>query len=537
VTIIASVDSERSEPPLTSPVMNDRAFEYEESLLLSCATSELVARVVAGLKVATDNGSTEACRMLQNMFWDHYGQLLAKAPRSDWNERFLFSVYFVHRHNTSNGKTHTVTLNQFAVMEAVLSGWEDVDSANDDRVMSLHDKDSIQRAARMISTTSHDNERHLRRRHHNHHHRHHHRNSIALHEDTNAWKALKLENTHQFSGQQVHVHSRPIGQILEDDSTQALDDDDLFATSLNWATTNNPDGVPVVHPAADQGICGSCWAWAATGTLEASATRRRAYQAYQASIQKGHHDVILEAQHTERASLTLADLSVQELVDCDTAIDDGCIGGNPLLAFYYIHRYGLSSSSAYPYLGKENLCRRSNQKPIAAVEAWGLLTSNHEDNMEMVLRDIGPVAVGLNGADPTFLAYKGGVFDLSDCDQLANHAMLIVGYGQDERDDGTPVKFWIARNSWGRGWGEDGYVRIKRGSGGKAVPGVCGIASNPSVALGGVLLTGKREGIDYEYDRNPDGSKNQSVEKRVFFNQCDALHGFEMMQACHEIAG
>lgn len=43
--------------------------------------------------------------------------------------------------------------------------------------------------------------------------------------------------------------------------------------------------------------------------------------------------------------------------------------------------------------------------------------------------------------------------------------------------------------SWGKGWGEDGgYVRIKRRNGHFGVPGVCGIARNPSVALGGVLL-------------------------------------------------
>lgn len=42
--------------------------------------------------------------------------------------------------------------------------------------------------------------------------------------------------------------------------------------------------------------------------------------------------------------------------------------------------------------------------------------------------------------------------------------------------------------SWGTGWGENGYVRIKRGDGHSGVPGVCGISKNPSVALGGVLL-------------------------------------------------
>jgi hypothetical protein len=39
----------------------------------------------------------------------------------------------------------------------------------------------------------------------------------------------------------------------------------------------------------------------------------------------------------------------------------------------------------------------------------------------------------------------------------------------------------------GRGWGEDGMVRVRRGDGKKGTPGTCGIARSPSVALGGTL--------------------------------------------------
>lgn len=46
------------------------------------------------------------------------------------------------------------------------------------------------------------------------------------------------------------------------------------------------------------------------------------------------------------------------------------------------------------------------------------------------------------------------------------------------------------------GWGENGFVRIKRGDGGRGVPGVCGIARSPSVALGGRLLRDE----DYVFD-------------------------------------
>jgi hypothetical protein len=84
---------------------------------------------------------------------------------------------------------------------------------------------------------------------------------------------------------------------------------------------------------------------------------------------------------------------------------------------------------------------------------------------------------------------------------------VIVGYGEEnitnqfgEEVGGAaaepelqPMRYWIARNSWGAGWGEQGFIRIKRGPGGKHIPGVCGIARSPSVALGGQLRPNRYE--------------------------------------------
>jgi len=185
----------------------------------------------------------------------------------------------------------------------------------------------------------------------------------------------------------------------------------------------------------------------------------------------------------------MLNLSIQELLDCDTTADQGCTGGNPLLSFYFIHRYGLASWEDYPYVGYEDTCdEEAVKKPVATVKSWGILSPNHEKHMELVLRYIGPIAVGVNGADHHFLAYSGGIFDRVKCKQGANHALLITGYGQEDHEDGSVTKYWIARNSWGTGWGEGGYARIKRGDGRKGSPGVCGIARSPSVALGGILL-------------------------------------------------
>ena len=56
-----------------------------------------------------------------------------------------------------------------------------------------------------------------------------------------------------------------------------------------------------------------------------------------------------------------------------------------------------------------------------------------------------------------------------ECESNVNHGVAVVGYGESER-----VKFWLVKNSWGTGWGEDGYVRLQRNV--DAKEGMCGIA-------------------------------------------------------------
>ena len=56
--------------------------------------------------------------------------------------------------------------------------------------------------------------------------------------------------------------------------------------------------------------------------------------------------------------------------------------------------------------------------------------------------------------------YRGGVFDGCDFNQNMglNHAVVVVGYGTDDKDG----DYWVVRNSWGSGWGEEGYIRLRR---------------------------------------------------------------------------
>merc|ERR1711871_1007404 len=98
---------------------------------------------------------------------------------------------------------------------------------------------------------------------------------------------------------------------------------------------------------------------------------------------------------------------------------------------------------------------------------------NNEEVIKQTLYEHGPLSVLLDATQLQY--YKGGIWDghvekspsASGCKkQEMNHAVLLVGYGEDE---GTP--FWIVKNSWGQSWGEEGYFRIVRGQ------NTCGIAN------------------------------------------------------------
>ena len=79
-----------------------------------------------------------------------------------------------------------------------------------------------------------------------------------------------------------------------------------------------------------------------------------------------------------------------------------------------------------------------------------------------------PVCVSVNAYNDDFMMYSFGILNINDCGTRLDHAITAVGYGTEDGLD-----YFIVRNSWGKGWGENGYIRVATQSDGDV--GVCGI--------------------------------------------------------------
>ena len=166
---------------------------------------------------------------------------------------------------------------------------------------------------------------------------------------------------------------------------------------------------------------------------------------------------------------TLLDLSEQQLVDCVSG-NHGCNGGYMDTAFEYIKQNGgLAAESNYPYQGQDGVCEQQTET-TAQITGFQDVTHNDEQALQIAVSQQ-PVSV-IIAAGGDFQNYESGIFQ-GYCGDALNHAVTIVGYGNE-----NGIDYWLIKNSWGQTWGENGYMKILRGSSNSE--GQCGIATFPS---------------------------------------------------------
>ncbi|XP_071974082.1 cathepsin W isoform X2 [Engystomops pustulosus] len=198
----------------------------------------------------------------------------------------------------------------------------------------------------------------------------------------------------------------------------------------------------VISSVKYQGKCGSCWAFASIGNIEA-----------QWGI-LGHN----------------VNLSVQRVLDCGPC-ERGCRGGFFWDAYTTVMELqGLPSENDYPYEGITLDCKVFQSKNLKGINDFVMLPRN-EYAMASYVKNNGTIAVTINST--SLKHYKNGVIRNPSCDQnYVDHGVLLVGYSEDKNGH-----YWIAKNSWGKKWGEKGFFRIFFGE------NMCGITKWPLSAI------------------------------------------------------
>lgn len=186
-----------------------------------------------------------------------------------------------------------------------------------------------------------------------------------------------------------------------------------------------------VTPPKNQRNCGSCWAFGTIGPLESA--------------------ILMFDGKTE-------DLSEQALVSCNPW-GYGCDGGWYAFDMLMTGEDGAALESCQPYTGSDKTSC-NNCSGAYFIQNWNYVSPNDMPSKEEIKTAIliyGPVASGMYASN-AFMFYKDGVWTKDEAGDI-NHAITIVGWDDNLGENGA----WIIKNSWGTGWGENGFGYVAYG--------------------------------------------------------------------------
>ncbi|MFA6526675.1 MAG: C1 family peptidase [Candidatus Buchananbacteria bacterium] len=261
--------------------------------------------------------------------------------------------------------------------------------------------------------------------------------------------------------------------------------DTTVINSWDW---RNANGENWVTPAKNQGACGSCWAFAATGAFEAVAN-------------------LYFNQHIN------LDLSEQDLISCYWP--SGCNSGSSYAALLYFTDTGAVSESCLPYQGVDasgciyGRCGYLAVPCSAKCSDWQTKTiknsgsSGFGDYREETIKNgvmrYGPLAMNITYWNHAMALIGFGVIKVGD--NIYNGGIYISPVTIQTGDSMIGQTYWIFKNSWGTGWGESGFAKLSG-----TIP-IYGASVNTPIAI-----TNADYGINCT-DKDSDGYCNWGIGK------------------------
>lgn len=310
------------------------------------------------------------------------------------------------------------------------------------------------------------------------------------------------------------IQKNPLQTVVRDDHEtvgRLFNTIPIFSNPRSVSTPRSFDGRTIwsslLSPVKDQGLCGSCWAFASTGAL---ASRFNIQSNNSLNIDLSETNVILcdfkgveSINHPERGADRYTALGLNR----DSIIGTACTGNTLYDVYKYLYEIGTCTSKCISYTSLDTISINTSSlstitspifiptcsfisgpigdmcsdfsidyetgtefgtpKQLYRALAFYTLPSDQEH----IKKDIflyGPIASAIKVYADFYTFDTQSIYTYDGTSpRVGGHAVEIVGWGTLDNKD-----YWLIKNSWGTQWGLGGYFMIARGS------NECGIEEN-----------------------------------------------------------
>ncbi|GAB5491176.1 MAG: hypothetical protein Phog2KO_13910 [Phototrophicaceae bacterium] len=271
--------------------------------------------------------------------------------------------------------------------------------------------------------------------------------SKSIDEQGHDWRASVTSLSHyDVPDLQKMLGYTPSGDELTEDQRHAITDarDSHPSGSVSQIDWRAVAGKNYVMPVREQGFCGSCVAFAVTAAMESRAR------------------IIKQLSVDAPNGATLPQLSPAQLFYCGLDGAAKCLRGWGVTeALTVAANTGVVPESCFPYPDNpffQNACDDCDDwESQVTVLSDDFVELKDPATMKNWIAETGPmIAVFTVYLDLYHYGADGGVYRPQDQwwnIKMGQHCVEVIGYDDDKQA-------WLAKNSWGTGWGDAGFFWI-----------------------------------------------------------------------------